>query len=250
MKYICSWSGGKDSTASIILAHLLGIPLDIIVFAEVMFDKNISAENPSHIDFVMNKAIPLFESWGYVVKIVRSEKTYLDAFHHVIERPSKHSKHKGKTYGFPVTGMCSVKRDLKLKPLEDFYKTIGNEPYVEYVGICIDEPKRLASMHKKPNKVSLLEKCNYTEDMARALCDKYDLLSPCYGISRRNGCWICPYAKLNEHRQVRQLYPQAWYKYVSLEKEPNLAFGKWNVFKESLEERELLLSKEDILLME
>ncbi len=42
MKYIASWSGGKDSTASIILAHEHNEPLDLIIFSEVMFDKNVS----------------------------------------------------------------------------------------------------------------------------------------------------------------------------------------------------------------
>lgn len=36
MKYIASWSGGKDSTASIILAHEHNEPLDLIIFSEVM----------------------------------------------------------------------------------------------------------------------------------------------------------------------------------------------------------------------
>ena len=34
MKYIASWSGGKDSTASIILAHEHNEPLDLIIFSE------------------------------------------------------------------------------------------------------------------------------------------------------------------------------------------------------------------------
>ena len=51
MKYIASWSGGKDSTASIILAHDHNEPLDLIIFSEVMFDENTSGELPEHIDF-------------------------------------------------------------------------------------------------------------------------------------------------------------------------------------------------------
>ncbi len=65
--YIANWSGGKDSTASIILAHEHGEPLDLIIFSEVMFDKEISGEPPEQIDFIKNTAIPVFESWGYKV---------------------------------------------------------------------------------------------------------------------------------------------------------------------------------------
>lgn len=68
MKHIASWSGGKDSTASIILAHEHNEPLDLIIFSEVMYDENISGELPEHIDFIKNKAIPVFESWGFETK--------------------------------------------------------------------------------------------------------------------------------------------------------------------------------------
>lgn len=62
MKYIASCSGGKDSIATIILAHEHKEPLDLIIFSEVMFDDKISGELPEHIDFIKNKAFPLFES--------------------------------------------------------------------------------------------------------------------------------------------------------------------------------------------
>lgn len=80
MKYIASWSGGKDSTASIILVHEHNEPLDLIIFSEVMFDKNISGELPEHIGFIKSKAIPLFNSWGYEVKILHADLTYMDIF--------------------------------------------------------------------------------------------------------------------------------------------------------------------------
>lgn len=48
MKRYLSWSGGKDSSASIVLCHEKGIPLDGVVFSEVMFshERHISGENP------------------------------------------------------------------------------------------------------------------------------------------------------------------------------------------------------------
>lgn len=51
-------------------------------FSEVMFDRKrgISGERPEHIDFIKNKAKPLFESWGYTVEILHAEKDYLDCF--------------------------------------------------------------------------------------------------------------------------------------------------------------------------
>lgn len=37
--HIVSWSGGKDSTATIILAHELGIKIDLIIISLIWFDK-------------------------------------------------------------------------------------------------------------------------------------------------------------------------------------------------------------------
>lgn len=234
MKYICSWSGGKDSTATIILAHLNNEPLDIILFSEVMYcnKRGISGENPRHIDFIKNKAKPLFESWGYEVHILHAEKDYLQCFNNIIEKPTKILTNKGKRTGFPLTGLCNVKRDCKERPIKEFLKNL-NDKNIQYVGICSDEPKRLESLHKLNNRVSLLEKYGYTEDMARQLCEEYGLLSPCYELSKRGGCWFCPNAKFEEHKEVRRVNSSLWKEFISLEKENNLANYKWNLYRDS-----------------
>ncbi len=224
MKYIASWSGGKDSTASIILAHEHGEPLDLIIFSEVMFDKNISGELPEHIDFIKNKAIPVFESWGYEVKILHSDKTFLDCFYHIVQ---KSQKNKGKRQGFPFPGMCKINDRCKTKPLDRYFKNYPGE-YTKYIGIAKDEPKRKKRINKADNKVSLLQKYGYTEHMAFDLCKKYDLLSPIYEFAPRGGCWFCPNAKYRELRHLRTEHKDLWDKLLVLEKEPNLVGHKWN----------------------
>ena len=47
-RYIASFSGGKDSVATIILAKENKELLDTIIFSEVMFDKDVSGELPEH----------------------------------------------------------------------------------------------------------------------------------------------------------------------------------------------------------
>ena len=62
------------------------------------------------------------------------------------------------------------------------------EEITQYVGIAIDEPKRLKRLDDGgKNKVSLLEKYGYTEEMAKNLCKKYGLLSPIYNFAPRGG---------------------------------------------------------------
>lgn len=187
MKYIASWSGGKDSTASIILAHEHNEPLDLIIFSEVMFDKDISGELPEHIDFIKNKAIPVFESLGYKVKILHSDKTYLGCFHHIATK----GKRIGRKLGFPMSGKCLINRDCKMPQIWKFLKEIG-EPFTQYIGIAVDEPIRMSRIADAGDKVSLLEKYGYTEQMAFDLCKKYDLLSPIYSFAPRGGVLVLP----------------------------------------------------------
>lgn len=225
MKYIASWSGGKDSTASIILAHENNEPLDLIIFSEVMFDENISGELPEHIDFIKNKAIPVFESWGYEVKILHAKLNYMDIF---MRKPTR-GKHfgTGKITGFPMSNKCQINRSVKVQPIKDFPKTVGEE-FTQYIGIAIDEPVRMKRVANAGNQVSLLEKYEYTEQMAFGLCKKYDLLSPIYEFAPRGGCWFCPNAKYAELKHLRTNYRNLWDKLLELENEPNLIGNMWN----------------------
>ena len=226
MKYIASWSGGKDSTASIILAHEHNEPLDLIIFSEVMFDENISGELPEHIDFIKNKSIPKFNEWGYEVKILHSNKTYLDCFYQV-QRRSRIPERIGKRWGFPMTGKCVINSQCKIWQIKKFWKEI-KQPFIQYIGIAVDEPTRMERVAKTENQVSLLEKYGYTEKMAFALCKKYGLLSPIYDFANREGCWFCPNARYSQLKRLRTNHRNLWNRLLKLENEPNLISNKWN----------------------
>lgn len=183
MLRIANCSGGKDSIATIILAHEHDEPLDMIIFSEVMFDKETSGELPEHIDFIKNKAFPLFESWGYKTITLHAKLTYMDIF---MREPTR-GKHfgTGLRTGFPMAGKCQINRSVKVQPIKDFLKGIEEE-YVQYLGIAADEPKRLAKL-RGTNRISLLEKYGFTEQQAYDLCKEYDLLSPIYSFAKRGG---------------------------------------------------------------
>lgn len=190
---IAYFSGGKDSGATVALAHEHGEPLDIIIFSEVMFDKGISGELPEHIDFVKNRCIPLFKEWGYETKIIHSKKTYMDCFN-AINRGKKVQERKGMRYGFPMAGKCLINDRCKMAAIQNYIKQFKQKEIIEYVGIAADEPKRLERL-QGTNKVSLLDKYGYTEKMAFDLCRKYGLLSPIYDFAPRGGLLVLPERK-------------------------------------------------------
>ena len=112
MKTYLSWSGGKDSTASIILCYEKGIHIDEIIFCEVMFDhkRNISGEDPEHINWIYNIAIPIIENqFGFKVKVIRPEKDYFTLSRRVIKKSKK--GYNGYVYGFVKGGFCYMKQD-------------------------------------------------------------------------------------------------------------------------------------------
>ena len=244
MKYIASCSFGKDSIATILLAREHDEPLDEIVYCEVMFDENISGELPEHRDFIYNVAIPKFEEWGYKVTVLRSNKTYIDCFMHIIKKAKKNKNHEGMKKGFVLSGHCDVQRDCKLKPIGEYWKSHKDD--VQYIGIAIDEPKRLERIANTKHKISLLEKYNYTEEMAKQKCIEYGLLSPIYDFTKRGGCWFCPNARDGELRHLFDNHRELWDELLYLEDVPNKVGSIWNTLtKTSIHDKDEQFRLED-----
>ena len=217
-EHIAFCSGGKDSAATLILAKENGDPLDTVVFSEVMFDETTSGEHPLHIDFVYSKLKPFVERKLKIPFIIlRSPKNYIDFFNHILQRGAG----KGKTHGFPIPGMCAINRDCKLMPIRKFMKDNAQNCKSEYVGIAADEPIRLKRL-EGTNRTSLLNKYGYTESMAKDLCKDYDLLSPVYEISKRNGCWFCMNCGDSEWVWLMKNKPEFVERLIQLEKTDNL----------------------------
>ena len=202
-KHILSCSFGKDSIATALLALQHGEPLDELVYCEVMFNEEISGELPEHNRFIHETAIPYFEQRGIPTRVLRSEKTYLSCFYHVVTR----GKTKGMLSGFPLSGRCTIQRDCKLPPIKAYQKALPPDT-VQYIGIAADEPKRLARL--KPGQISLLDKYHVAEPEARSMCATEELLSPLYDFTKRGGCWFCPNASISELRHLYRYHPELW----------------------------------------
>lgn len=203
MKYIASCSFGKDSLAMILTILEHGLPLDEVIYCEVMFDEHISGEYPLHADFIHNKAIPILEIvYGLKVRVLRDSRTYKEMCTSLRVR----GKYVGTPLGFPMRlgPWCNK---LKMRPIKAYNKE-QTEPVHEYVGIAVDEPERLARL--TPNKSSPLADYGITEEMALEMCKQHYLLSPIYQTQARNGCWFCHNARIGELRDLYRQYPELW----------------------------------------
>lgn len=235
-KYVVACSGGKDSVATILAALKYNEPLDEVTWVEVMFDKKTSGEVPEHREFVLNSLKPFCEKNGIKFTVLHSPKTYDDVFHQIFKR----GKNSGKKYGFARARGCFVNRECKMKAFKEYKKQQGSN-VVFYIGIAADEQKRLTRLNNK-TEISLLSKYGLTENDAVKLCKKYNLLSPVYEISRRNGCWFCPYAKDKELLHFLKNNGNIFDKLIEWEKENNLSCYNMNFTEKPSEIKTRLLS--------
>ena len=241
MKYIASFSGGKDSAATIILAHLHNEPLDEIIFSEVMFDENTSGEYPAQMDFIKNTCAPLFEKWGYKFTILHSDKNFLDMYNHIVTR-SKTLERNGKKSGFPMGGRCFINSRCKIPPIKQYLKTVGE--VTQYIGIAADEREREKRL--KNNQISLLCKYGLTEKDAQELAAEYGLLSPIYNYAKRGGCFFCPNATINEITYLYKNNFELFQKLKELENKPNVIGAVFDTRKKrSLADIERIIKNEN-----
>lgn len=235
-KYVVACSGGKDSVATILISLEKKEPLDEVTWVEVMLDKETSGEVPEHRDFVYKSLKPFCENNGIRFTVLHSSKTYDDVFHQTFIR----GKNTGKKYGFARARGCFVNRECKMQAFREYKKKQGSN-VVFYIGIATDEPKRLQRLNNE-KEISLLAKYGLTEKDAVELCKRYNLLSPVYEISRRNGCWFCPYAKDKEILHFLKNNGNIFNRLIEWEKEENLSCYHMNFTEKPSEIKARLLS--------
>lgn len=120
-----------------------------------------------------------------------------------------------------------MNRDCKLAPIRKYLASLAGgsrkvrKNIVQYIGIAKDEPSRLVRIDGS-RKISLLDKYNYTEAMARQKAEEYGLLSPIYQTGSRNGCWFCPNCSIKQFGRFRKEHPELWEELMKLSHTPNL----------------------------
>ena len=202
-EWIVSWSGGKDSTATIILMHEHNIPIKKIVYVRMMFDETTPATLPIMTDFI-ERGAEQFRRWGYTLEIIPSIQTALE----VAETKYKRSKNKawnGHAWGITpfMRGACrfaGVKCDTVKKHVNSV-----NE--YEMIGYAADEYKRIHRL--SGTRQSIMVTLGTTTPQTFEICRRYDLLSPLYGTGiARDGCFFCPNANKLQRAKLRQEHPE------------------------------------------
>jgi len=157
----------------------------------------------------------------------------------------KHEKTKGKYKGQKGYAWASQSQNkwcatvLKRNIIKSYLdKKYGNENYIQYIGIAMDEMQRIED--NKLKRYPLID-WEMTEGEALKYCyDKGFDWNGLYTKFNRVSCWCCPFSSLRELRNLYMYYPDLWNKLKKMDIKSRNQFRE----KESVQDLEDRFKKE------
>lgn len=197
MKQVVSLSGGKDSTAMLLMMLERGEQVD----EAVMFDGGWEfPEMHEHLEKLRHEVdVPIT-----ILKPPHPLEWYMN--HYQLKKGSRRGEH---GYGFarPNARWCTR---IKSETISRYL--CGGE--LVCVGIAADEDR----MMKDGNRYPLVE-WGVTEADALAYCKARGFdWGGLYDYLDRVSCWCCPLKSMDELRAIRRLHPELWQKLLDMER--------------------------------
>ena len=196
-------------------------PLDEVVF----YDTGMEFEA---IYKIRDKIKTLLSSKGIKFTELKPKCDFCYKMFEKVVNAGKSNEHKGYSW---CGGRCRWGTTEKLQALEKYSKNC-----VEYVGIAIDEPRRLAKK-RKGNKVFPLAEWGMTENDCLQYCynkgyDWEECGVRLYDILNRVSCWCCANKNLKELKNYFLYLPKYWEKLKELQKRTDRPFknNKYTIF--------------------
>lgn len=206
MKHIVSLSGGKDSTAMLLLMLEKDMKIDDIVFCDT------GLEFPEMYEHL----VKLIKYTHRNITILKNDKSFEYYLLHHLRKNGK------KGYGFPYfrNRWCTTifKRDPMIKHCK------GN---IEYHGIAYDERDRIKKNQDRGRiiKYPLVDWKLTEKDCLEYCYSKGFNWNGLYELTDRVGCWACPLCNIKHLKMIYEKYPE---KFKLLKEWEKLA---WNTFK-------------------
>lgn len=216
-----SLSGGKDSTAMLLLMIERGMPIDVVLTADT------GMEFPEMYEHLAKVDDYLFRERGMHITTLRHPKGFEWM---MFEEPKqrKSSIENRARYGVPPYGngwpgirvrWCTgqLKTHLVNKEVN---RLKADKAALHYVGVAADEAKRCK------NDIYPLVMWGITEADALQICyDRGFDFGGLYKIYNRASCWCCPFQRIGELRKLRRHHPELWARLMELDKRAIAQFG-------------------------
>ena len=216
MKYCLSFSGGKDSTAMLILALEKKIPIDKIVYFDCGYFE--FPEMKEHIKLVEKKLDVNID----VCYPVKDFKEYIKEI----------------GWATPSLRWCTNEKINSIRRFMRFYR-----PYTSYIGFAADETKRVNRAFRKNNSRKRdyfmhfsfpLVDWNITEKQALEICYSNGFSwGGLYEFWGRLSCWCCPLQSDRDIMTLKNKKPGLWSELWKMDQLAPHDF-RWGMYKNSM----------------
>ena len=214
MKHIVQLSGGKDSTAMLLMMLERNMPVDEIIFCDT------GMEFPE-----------LYQHLGAVEAYIGRKITRLTAPHSFeyymadIPKIRYREGNRDTGYGWPRMFNRWCTKHFKIEPVKKYLQDVPE--HTLYIGIAADEPKRHQNI--PANVQHPLYDWGITEKQALEYCySKGFDFGGLYQKFNRLGCWCCPLQRISDLRKVRRYYPELWAEILRMDKKAPYSFLKYS----------------------
>ncbi len=240
-----SLSGGKDSTAMLLLMIERGMPIDMVLSADT------GMEFPEMYAHLAKLDDHLYRERGLHITTLRHPQGFEYLMFDEPKQKPKSLENRARL-GIPPYGngwpgirvrWCTgqLKTHLISKEVNRLKGELGA---LHYVGIAADEAWRC-----KDEQYPLVD-WGITEAQALQACyDRGFDFGGLYEIYHRASCWCCPFQRIDELRKLRKYHPELWAKLMELDNRARAQFGPGPLgqFKKdwSVERLEARFAKED-----
>lgn len=216
-----SLSGGKDSTAMLLLMIERDMPINMVLSADT------GMEFPEMYEHLAKLDEHLFRERGIHITTLRHPKGFEYLMFDEPKQKPRSLENRAKL-GIPPYGngwpgirvrWCTgqLKTHLITKEVNRLKGELGA---IHYVGIAADEAWRC-----KNERYPLVE-WGITEAQALQACyDRGFDFGGLYEIYHRASCWCCPFQRIDELRKLRKHHPELWEKLLELDRRALAQFG-------------------------
>lgn len=216
-----SLSGGKDSTAMLLMMIERGMPIDLVLSADT------GMEFPEMYAHLAKVDDYLYQERGLHITTLRHPKGFEYLMFDVPQQqPSAIERRiaNGQTptgYGWPGIHVRWCTGQLKMHLIsKEVNRLKGEVGAIHYVGIAADEAARC-----KGEQYPLVE-WGVTEAEALQYCYDHGFdWNGLYEIYHRCSCWCCPFQRIGELRKLRSHHPELWARLLDMDRRALAQFG-------------------------
>ena len=206
LKNIISLSGGKDSTAMLLMMLEKKEPIHSIIFFDTGWEFPEMLEHIKKLEKYINmKIIKIYpaKSFDYLLLEQPVKKRGTDTIHRI-----------GYGWPSPLRRWCTGQ---KLSTIKKYYNAQNN--FISCIGFATDEIKRIPIKPKKYIERYPLIEYGISEKEALQYCyEKGFDWGGLYEVFNRVSCFCCPMKRINDYRKMRVKYPELWEKMLAMDK--------------------------------